>query len=71
MKLKKPFSLNDECLWYIRELFRTVEMFMDRLDFDMKPWDIEDPMSININDTLNPIVSVSYNTKLDVLMGLK
>lgn len=44
VKLKKPFRLNEECLWYVRDqLFRAIDMFMDDLDFDMKPWDIEDP----------------------------
>lgn len=46
VKLKRPFRLNDECLWYVRsELFRAIDMFMDHLDFDMKPWDIEDPIT--------------------------
>lgn len=44
IKLKKPFRLNYECLWYVREqLFKAIDMFMDHIDFDMKPWDIEDP----------------------------
>lgn len=44
VKLKKPFRLNEECLWYVKtQCFRAIEMFMDHLDFDMKPWDIEDP----------------------------
>ena len=44
IKLKKPFRLNYECLWYVREhLFGAIEMFMDHIDFVMKPWDIEDP----------------------------
>ena len=46
VKLKKPFRLNDECLWYVREqLFRAIEMFMDHLDFEIKPWDTEDPIT--------------------------
>jgi hypothetical protein len=46
VKLSKPFRLNDECLWYVREqLFRAIDMFMDHIDFDMKPWDIEDPVT--------------------------
>ena len=44
VKLKKPFRLNEECLWYVKtECFRAIEMFMDHLDFELKPWDIEDP----------------------------
>ena len=27
------------------ELFRAIEMFMNHLDFDMKYWDIEDPIT--------------------------
>lgn len=34
-------------------------------------YNFNSPMSVNTHDTLNPIVSVSYDMKLDVLMGLK
>jgi hypothetical protein len=44
IKLKNPFRLNPECYWYVKsEIFRYIEMFMDHIDFDLKPWDIEDP----------------------------
>ncbi len=44
LKLKKPFRLDNRGLCYVRgELFKAVEMLMDHLDRDMKPWDIEDP----------------------------
>jgi hypothetical protein len=44
VKLKKPFKLNIECLWYVRsEMFRYIEMFMDHLDFGLLPWEIDDP----------------------------
>lgn len=40
VKLKKPFRLNEDCLWYVkREIFRYIEMFMDHLDFGLYPWD--------------------------------
>lgn len=44
VKLSKPFRLNDECLWYVREqCFRAIQIFMDHIDFGIYPWDIEDP----------------------------
>jgi len=44
VKLKKPIRLKEECSWYVRlELFLPIEVFMDHLDFDTRPWDIEDP----------------------------
>jgi hypothetical protein len=44
VKLKKPFRLNEDCLWYLKKTcFEAIEMFMDHLDFDLKPWDIENP----------------------------
>lgn len=44
VKLKKPFKLNGECYWHVKtELFKYIEMFMDHLDFEMFPWDVDDP----------------------------
>lgn len=44
VKLKKPFRLNYECYWYLKtELFRAIEIFMDHMEFELKPWDIDDP----------------------------
>jgi hypothetical protein len=43
VKFKKPFRLNEECPFYTKtQCFKAIEMFMDHLDFDIKPWDIED-----------------------------
>ena len=44
IKLKKPFKLNPECLWNVKkEMAYAVEIFMDHLDFNLLPWDQEDP----------------------------
>lgn len=44
VKLKKPFRLNGECYGYVKsELFRYIEMFMDHLEFELFPWQVDDP----------------------------
>ena len=44
VKLKKPFRLNPECYWHVKkQLFEAIEMFMDHIDFELKPWDVEFP----------------------------
>ena len=44
VQLKKLFT-SMKNVYDIKKCFDAIDTFMDHLDFDMKPWDIEDPVT--------------------------